>query len=328
MSHDGRGSFLLRPGVDVDHLTVQDVLALTALENALAETDGTDEFVDVGSVREQLGRPGLDLVRDTIAVRDGQQLLGYGTVTVAPSPDTSGRARVRIGGGVRPDHRRQGIGTRILAFQERRAQELLDDRHPGVPAHIHVSGGLEGAGVRYMLEHHGYRPVRVFQDLHRELPGESLVPPRVPDGIELVSPTDEHREAVREAHNAAFRDHWGSAPTSTEVWAAEWGSHTARHELSSIAVDSDGRVLAYAMADQWLPDEVYIALVGTRREARGRGLATAVLSRTLQLSIAAGGFDHAALGVDADSPTGAHMLYEKLGFTLHKAFTTYAKDLG
>lgn len=322
-----RGSFLLRPGLSVDHLTLEDARQLTELENHLAAADGTDEFVDTDSVREQLERPGLDLARDTIAVREGELLLGYGTVSVATSLDTQDRARASLAGGVRADHRRQGIGTTILAFQEQRAQELLDSTHPGQAAHIHASGGTEGNGVRILLDHHGYHPARVFQELHRKLPGEDLAQVTVPEGIELISPTDAHREAVRQAHNAAFRDHWGSAPSTPETWAAGWGSHTARHDLSSIAVDEDGLVLAYAITDQWMPGEIYVSLVGTQREARGKRLATAVLTRTLQRSIDAGTFDHASIGVDAQSPTGANVLYEKLGFTLHNALTTYVKDL-
>ncbi len=57
----------------------------------------------------------------------------------------------------------------------------------------------------------------------------------------------------------------------------------------------------------------YIARVGTLRGARGRGIASALLARTLA-GLADAGYRYAELGVDADSPTGAGRLYERAGF--------------
>jgi ribosomal protein S18 acetylase RimI-like enzyme len=97
-------------------------------------------------------------------------------------------------------------------------------------------------------------------------------------------------------------------------------------ELSSIAFDGDeiaGYVLGYRDAD---PTRLYIGQVGARRPWRRRGLAAALLSQVLH-SARAAGKDFASLGVDADSPTGAVGVYERVGFTVEARAVTYSRTL-
>src|SRR5690625_4225160 len=97
----------------------------------------------------------------------------------------------------------------------------------------------------------------------RELPGPSL-PAVSTDRIRVIAPSDAHREPTREAHIAAFGDHWGSTPPTAERWAIWWSSHTARRDLSTIAVGPEGEVLSYALASEDKPGVLHFALVGTR----------------------------------------------------------------
>jgi ribosomal protein S18 acetylase RimI-like enzyme len=69
-----------------------------------------------------------------------------------------------------------------------------------------------------------------------------------------------------------------------------------------------------------------IPLVGTRRTGRKRGIASALLTRAVTEARAAG-FDTASLGVDADSPSGAVGLYERLGFTAAGTWISHQKPL-
>lgn len=309
-----------------DTVTLNDAEQLSELYNHLAEVDRTEETVEIESVREQLTAPGQDLGTDSVAVRDGGRLIGFGFARVSDEPDREGKARGGIDGGVHAEYRRQGIGARILRFQERRVAELLEEKHPGLPGHVHAGGGVDGASVRFLLQANGYTHVRSFNDLLRPLPGERIeVPQR--DDVQLVTPGTDAAESVRSAHNAAFRDHWGSAPITAERWNTLWGSHTARREYSSIAVDSAGTVLAYTITSQWKPGELYIDLVGTRPEARGRGLARTVIARTLQEGADAGIFDRIGLDVDGESLTGADKLYARLGFVLDKSVAVYGKEV-
>src|SRR5690606_30800790 len=148
---------------------------------------------------------------------------------------------------------------------------------PGARVTWSVHGGIEGASVRPMLEQRGYAIVRYWNEMKRMLDGTPAEVPEV-DAV-LVSPTDEHREATRLAHNAAFRDHWGSGEQSVENWADSWTARSNRMGMSTLALDADGRVLAYVLAGTWVPEELYVNRVGTVPDARGRGLAHAALLR-------------------------------------------------
>jgi ribosomal protein S18 acetylase RimI-like enzyme len=72
--------------------------------------------------------------------------------------------------------------------------------------------------------------------------------------------------------------------------------------------------------------DLYIPLLGTRRAARGRGIASTLLARALT-GAGAAGFTAASLRVDADSLTGALGLYERAGFTVEHTSITQLKHL-
>lgn len=211
-----------------------------------------------------------------------------------------------------------------MDLMEARATELAAQRAPGVPAIWRASGGIEGASVRHLLAHRGYSVVRYFNELALRLPAAAEV--TVPDGVRLVSPGPEHEEAARVAHNHAFADHWGSGPSNPEQWHDFWSGRSMRFDVSTLALDAAGVVLAYVLAGQWVERELWIDIVGTIPSARGRGLAGACLGRTVAVASASGNYDVVELQVDSESPTGAPRVYERLGFTTTKTFATMQRD--
>ncbi len=70
----------------------------------------------------------------------------------------------------------------------------------------------------------------------------------------------------------------------------------------------------------------YLGRVGTLRRARGRGVASALIAATLR-GMAADGYRCAELDVDAESPTGAGRIYERLGFTALDRSTLFGKRI-
>lgn len=309
-----------------NHLRPEDVQAWAELTATLARVDDTGEVYSAEDLAEELVESGFDPVRDSIAVWSGEQLAGYGQLRVSMNPDGEGRVRCSLGGGVHPDHRGRGIGRRLMDVLERRAVELAAERHPGRPAFWRAGGGaLATDPVRALLAHRGYEVVRWFNELARPLPGDPL-DVASPAGVRLVRPTEELREAVRDAHNRAFADHWGSSPMTSEVWADHWGSRTSRPAVSTVALGPDGSVLGYVLCAQWVERELYVNIVGTVPHARGRGVARAALADTIARAAASGSFDVIELEVDSASPTGATRLYDALGFTSTKVFPTYQRD--
>jgi ribosomal protein S18 acetylase RimI-like enzyme len=174
-------------------------------------------------------------------------------------------------------------------------------------------------GIR-LAELLGFHAGRYFATLTRDL---SAPLPEVadPEGVAIVPWSDELSSAVRDAKNEAFRDHWGSQPTSEEQWKSVAGGEFFRPDLSFIALAAEGGAVAGLVVTSVLEHDwphqgytsSYIGLLGVRRAWRGLGVAPALLARALDASRAAG-LERAVLDVDTENPSGAVGLYTGLGF--------------
>ena len=70
----------------------------------------------------------------------------------------------------------------------------------------------------------------------------------------------------------------------------------------------------------------YTDLLGVRRAWRGRRLARALLA-TVMAAYQADGMDFAELGVDTANQSGAHRLYEGLGYAVFHSSTLFSIEL-
>lgn len=300
----------------LDEASLADWAALT---NLLAKVDQTDEFYDAEDLLEELHEPGVDPAQDTFAVRVDGALAGFGQLRVSQGL-FEGRVRAGCGGGVHPEFRGLGLGRQLMDRLEARARQLSAERHPGVEVMLRTGGGIEGASVRPMLEHRGYRVLRYFHEMERRLGGELPPAPSVP----VLPYVPELSASVRLAHNEAFSTHWGSTSWSDAEWQDFIGSRTFRPRLCFLSLGPDGEVDAFAMGRQWVHGEVWVDIVGTREHARGRGLAKACLSALLRAA-AEQGFRVAGLGVDTQNGQHAGALYSSLGFEVVRVLASYGK---
>jgi mycothiol synthase len=188
------------------------------------------------------------------------------------------------------------------------------------------------AGGQALARQFGYAPVRWFTDMERSL-GESLPEvPAMPDGLEVRPMSPEHARQVWEADHDAFRDHWGGWDMSDASFRRWVESPEFQPDLAVVAWDGDeiaGAVLNVIYAEEnetlgirrgWL-DSVF-----TRRAWRRRGLARALIVRSLHV-LRDRGMTAAALGVDADNPSGAFGLYEAAGFAPTERFISWRKPM-
>lgn len=298
-----------------------DVEAWAGLVNHLGDVDGTEEYYAAEDLAEELDSSQLDPARDTIAVWADDQLVAFGKITVKSTPDRDGLVGAQLDGGVHADHRRRGLGTELMAWLEARAAEKGGEQHGGAEGYFGIAGARAGSATQVFHESRGYQVARWFNLMARPLtPGETaadvLDGRAAPLGVRFRRPAPDDEAAVREAHAAAFADHWGSAPPDPERWHESWTARSARHEVSRLAVDDDGVVLAYSLASQWEDRAAYIELVGTIPSARGAGLGSAVLAESMAAAASTGDYDLIELDVDSDSLTGATRIYERLGFAL------------
>ena len=157
-----------------------------------------------------------------------------------------------------------------------------------------------------------------------DLTAAPLPAPQPLAGMEIRPWTPADDEGTRLAYNASFADHWGSTPATPQRWRNIFAdSSSFRPDFSRLAV-RDGEVVGFALCDEFDSETRarghrtgYVDRVGTVRSVRGRGVASALMMQAL-VAMRESGCSHAELTVDADSPTGAGRLYERLGFTVHR----------
>ncbi len=283
-----------------------------------------------GDLLESLADPKLDPARDTLSLWDGERMIGYGKVSVWPS--VRDVDRVSMEGRIHPDWRRRGLGRRLLDWECARALAAHHEHHPGVPGEYSSGGNVENVGEQALFAEAGFAPVRYYLSMERDLSAP------IPEASELdgllVVPFDvAWEEATRIAHNEAFLDHWGSLARDADDWRRTVsGSPAFRAPMSVLALDGN-EVAAYVMAYEHAAAtsatgvrDLYIRRVGTRRPYRGRGVARTLLAHVLAAAAGAG-YDRASLGVDAENPTGALGLYERIGFVTRRKRAAYSRPM-
>ena len=235
-------------------------------------------------------------------------------------------------GFVHPDWRRRGIGSALHRRNEARLREIASLHDEVGPKWFAAEGVDADAGNEVLLRASGYEPVRYFNDMvASSLDG--ITDPPMPDGIELRPVSRDQYRLIWEASAEAFRDHWGEVDWTEADWERFdrepdnadprfWRIGWAGDEVAGVIQT----IVPVEENEQHGRARVYVAGVSVRRPWRRRGLARALLARSLVAAREAG-FTSASLGVDSDSPTGATALYRSLGFEPERTFTAWRKPL-
>ncbi len=310
-------------------LRTEDAKAWSDLSTAMAAADGHQWIVSPEAAVQRLTASGFDPELDSWAVWDGDHLVAYATCVVGEEPRFDGKAHAYLSGGVHPNWRLRGIGTELIARVEERARAALREKHPDVTRVLFIESGNDQDPAITLLKDNGFVASRRFHDMERERPSQGELPDRSQPapGIVVRPPTEADEEQTRLAHNDAFRTHWGSAPSTREEWAEEFRDEKTNLELSRIAVDGTGRVLAYSLVSNRTPERPYVELVGSRDEARGMGLGKATLSESLRAMSGNPTVARTALDVDADNPFGAARIYQDLGFLITNTWSAMEKPV-
>jgi len=236
-----------------------------------------------------------------------------------------------------PEWRRKGLGKVMLRFNERRLREIAAEQIR--------DGTLDADGVRYfetyadngetgkraLFLEEGYEAVRYGFDMVRPLSDPVEVTP-LPEGIEVRPAQPEHYRVIWEAAEEAFLDHWNSVPGTETDYQRFLTYPNFDPSLWKVGWDGDqvaGSVLNFVNADEneeYLRKRGYTEGISVRRPWRKRGLATALITRSLKM-FQEMGMTEAALAVDAQNLSGALWLYESVGFRQVKQSATYRKEV-
>ena len=311
-----------------------DLAEIARLENAQAEADGIPERTDEASLRVRYGHPSEHFQPDrdvTVAEVDGR-IVAYAERDWVDTTD--GQREYRVNGAVEPAWRRRGIGTALLEANLRAARDLAA-RHAAEkgprPTTLGTWTGDTQAGAVALLERSGFARVRYFFDMTRpNLDDIPEVP--LPDGLEVRPITRDLARTVWRADSEAFRDHWGGFDDSDERldrWLAQ--PYT---DLGLWVVAFDGDEVAAGVLNAIDPAENealglrrgWLGSVFTRRPWRRRGVAAALIARSLVL-LREHGMTTASLGVDAENPSGALGLYERMGFEVTYRSTAWRRPM-
>jgi GNAT superfamily N-acetyltransferase len=311
---------------------LDDVPAFARILNTELKADGVPNFETEGDIRAWMSHP-TDTFRPdrdvNLAFVDGAPV-AYSEREWVDTNDGVYR-EYRINGAVLPEWRRKGIGTALLEYNVERARELAATQQTERQRVLGSWSNDRQAGRIALLQKQGFEPVRWFFEMTRDL-SDPIPEVELPEGLEIRPVTDDNIFQVWHADVEAFKDHWGGFDDSDErlkswmesptfdptLWVIAWdGDEVAAGNVNSISHEENA---AIGVQRGWLNS------VFTRRPWRKRGLANALIARSLQL-IKDRGMDYGVLGVDAENPTGALGLYERNGFKVLERSTAWRKPL-
>jgi len=232
-----------------------------------------------------------------------------------------------------PEWRGKGIRLAMLRWCEERNREI-GARHTDCGGQVLSAWAfeVESDWVR-LLEIEGFAPIRhnfaMVRDNLDDVPDLPL-----PEGLEVRNTRSEDVQRIWEAAREAFRDHWAySEDEWSEERLKEWmESDTWQPHLWQVAWDGDevaGMVLNFIDEKQNAKHDRrrgYTETICVRRPWRRRGLARALIARSLQVHRAQG-MTETALGVDTENPSGALQLYETMGYRTVRRNSIYVKPV-
>lgn len=216
----------------------------------------------------------VDMSRDRILgfTADGT-LIAEGFTFVHPSRDE--KLMAYLGGTVHPDWRRRGIGRVIVDWLASRSREQVAEIGGALPVEYKIYASDHQPDLVTIAGEAGFVPERWFATMQRDL---ADAVPELPDtdGIRIIEYTSDRDEDARVARNDAFRDHWGSLPSVEQNWRQFVGGPHFRADLSRLAVDESGAIVAFCLStvneDDWEAlgaPHSYISLIGVVRSHRG-----------------------------------------------------------
>ncbi|HST17745.1 MAG TPA: GNAT family N-acetyltransferase [Gaiellaceae bacterium] len=222
-------------------------------------------------------------------------------------------------------------GFTIAASDDEGAAELLSgiearaaERGFGTITNIVVP---EDAVQWSLLERCGFTADREVLRMWRALDGE-LEPPRWPSGVSVraYTPTDGKRVQTLLDESYAGWDRDYVELTHTD-WLAFMTAHDDFDPQMWFLAERGGALVACVLhwrattgGNGWVKDLV------VRESERGRGLGKALLQHGFH-AYRDRGAARVGLKVDADNPTGAPQLYERVGFVVDRRYTIWTKTL-
>jgi mycothiol synthase len=307
-----------------------DYAAMAEVMNAYNAAEQIEEVETVGHFANWLSHlPGFDPRQDILLAEYNGRLIGVNWVW--RRQEVGGDTIYDHFGVLLPEWRRRGLGRAMLHQAEERLRQIATQHSDAGPCWLQSFGGETEVAAEALLTSEGYAPVRYNYLMVRptldDIPDLPL-----PDRVEVRPVKPEHMRAIWEANVEAFRDHWGAGQRTERDYERWLNDPDADPGLWRVAWTGDqvvGMVLSFILEEEnarYQRRRGYTESICVRRPWRKRGIASALIARSLQ-AVKERGMTEAALGVDTQNLSGALRVYERLGYRPVQRFTTYRKPL-
>lgn len=216
----------------------------------------------------------------------------------------------------------------MLKWLEARARREFAGANTGSPQLLRTSCLGHQADRITLFEHNGFQAMRYSYQMQRSL-AEPVEEIPLPDGLRWTQWTRQLDLPLMHAFNAAFSEQWGLQTMNEAAWREFFtGVPQFRGDLTCLVMDGEA-ILGFCV--NWVQGEAqeregWIEAIGVIPSWRGRGIASALLAKSLQM-FRDEHLERAGLDVDAQNPTGALRLYEKHGFKIAKETIHFVKQL-
>jgi mycothiol synthase len=307
--------------------TERDYDAFVDLIAEANRADGIDYLPTVESLRSDHEHGGeFDPRRDLLLAEI------EGALVAAAQTDVRTRDGIgvhQVEGFVRPAWRRRGLGRALLHWTERRAAEVARVDGRSSERALTAWPDEDQVGATALYESEGYRIVRYGYLMVRDL-ADPIADAPLPEGLEIRPVVEADHRRIWDADTEAFLDHWNPAERTETDFEAWYAMPEIDTSLWRVAWDGD-EVAGSVMTFIWPNENETLGLrrgwlehISVRRPWRRRGLASALIADSLR-GLRAAGMAEAALGVDAENPTGALRIYETMGFHRSRTGVSYRK---
>ncbi len=308
-----------------------DFPGMVATINAAKQGDGVERSDSLEDIRNNYAHlHNCDPFRDVLIAEVDGRIAAYSRVWWYI--DETSQVRIYHSFGfVRPEWRRQGLGRAMLHYNQGLLRAIAGDQPQDMDRYF--ESGCEDCEkeAEALLISEGYQAVRHgFSMVRPDL--ENIPDLPLPEGLEVRPVHPEHIRAIWNADQEAFRDHWGYVEANEEDYQAWMAHRNFQPDLWMIAWAGDevaGQVKSYIDTvenGEYHRQRGYTEAISTRRPWRRRGLAHALIARSLKL-LKEKGMQEAALGVDSQNLCGALRVYEDMGFKVVRRQSIYRKKM-
>jgi len=319
------------PGLKFRHFQGQgDFTQLAAVLTASSAADQMDRVVDADDLARAFQHMiNCDPFKDLIIADVAGKVVGYSRGWWEEG--VSSQRVYSHNGFMLPEWRRKGIGQVLLNSMEQHFREVSASHLPGLEKVFQVNVTHFQVGTAALVERSGYHPVRYYDLMVRPSLDKIIATP-LPEGLEIRPVFPEHYRRVWQLVVEVSQDEWGHPPLTEDDYQEWLTSPEFQPDLWQVAWEIStnrvvGEVLTFihhAENKQFNRLRGYTEGIGVTRTWRRRGVASALISRSL-LAQKSAGMTESALVVDTANPSGATHLYESLGFQVTKRDTLYRK---